>query len=113
MAMVSTTFLFVRLCPRRWQWPWPALVALAGGLGVIDLSFATANLTKLHDGGWLPVTIAALVLVVMVSWRRGMEGVGLLQRRFTEPLDDFVAKGRPAGCAVSRAPPFSSRAAAR
>lgn len=113
MAMVSTTFLFVAYVRRRWHWPWPALVGLAGGLGVIDLSFATANLTKLHDGGWLPVTIAALVLVVMVSWRRGMEGVGLQQRRFTEPLDDFVAKGRPAGCAVSpRTAIFLSRGGA-
>lgn len=113
MAMVSTTILFVAYVRRSWRWPLPALIALACGLAVIDLSFAAANLTKLHDGGWLPVTIAGLVLVIMVSWRRGLEGLGIQQRRFTGPLEDFVAKGRPAGCAVSpRTAIFLSRGGA-
>lgn len=101
MAMVSTTILFVSFVRRRWGWPLPALIGLALGLAVVDLSFVAANLTKLHDGGWLPVAIAACVLVVMVSWRRGLEGLGIQQRRFTEPLEDFVARGKPVGCAVS------------
>ncbi|MBB3770747.1 KUP system potassium uptake protein [Angulomicrobium tetraedrale] len=113
MAMVATTVLFVAYVKRSWNWPLPALIGLAGGLAVIDVSFAAANLTKLHDGGWLPVTIAAIVLVVMVSWRRGLEGLGLQQRRFTEPLDDFIARGKPPACAVSpRTAIFLSRGGA-
>ncbi|MDQ0510992.1 potassium transporter Kup [Ancylobacter amanitiformis] len=113
MAMVATTVLFVAYVKRSWNWPLPALIGLAGGLAVIDISFAAANLTKLHDGGWLPVTIAAIVLVVMVSWRRGLEGLGLQQRRFTEPLDDFIARGKPPACAVSpRTAIFLSRGGA-
>lgn len=113
MAMVATTILFVAYVRRSWNWPLPALIGLAGGLAVIDLSFATANLTKLHDGGWLPVAIASMVLVVMVSWRRGLEGLGIQQRRFTEPLEDFVARGRPPNCAISpRTAIFLSRGGA-
>ena len=113
MAMVATTILFVDYVRRSWNWPLPALIGLAGGLAVIDLSFAAANLTKLHDGGWLPVAIASMVLVVMVSWRRGLEGLGIQQRRFTEPLEDFVARGRPPNCAISpRTAIFLSRGGA-
>ncbi|MDF2620630.1 MAG: potassium transporter [Xanthobacteraceae bacterium] len=113
MAMVSTTILFVAYVRRSWHWPLPALIGLAGGLAVIDVSFAAANLTKLHDGGWLPVAIASVVLIIMVSWRRGLEGLGIQQRRFTEPLEDFVARGRPANCAVSpRTAIFLSRGGA-
>ncbi|QIB33840.1 potassium transporter Kup [Ancylobacter pratisalsi] len=113
MAMVATTILFVAYVRRAWKWPLPLLIGLAGGLSVIDLSFAAANLTKLQDGGWLPVAIAGVVLVVMVSWRRGLEGLGIQQRRFTEPLEDFVARGRPSACAVSpRTAIFLSRGAA-
>ena len=113
MAMVSTTILFVAYVRRSWNWPLPALIGLAGGLAVIDVSFAAANLTKLHDGGWLPVAIASVVLLVMVSWRRGIEGLGIQQRRFTEPLDEFVARGKPSGCAISpRTAIFLSRGGA-
>lgn len=113
MAMVATTILFVAYVRRSWRWPLPALIALAGGLAVIDVSFALANLTKLHDGGWLPVAIASIVLIIMVSWRRGLEGLSLQQRRFTEPLDDFVARGRPPACAISpRTAIFLSRGGA-
>ncbi|WAC28206.1 potassium transporter Kup [Ancylobacter sp. SL191] len=113
MAMVSTTILFVAYVRRSWHWPLPVLIVLAGGLLAIDLSFAAANLTKLHDGGWLPVTIAAIVLIIMVSWRRGLEGLGIQQRRFTEPLDAFIARGRPPACAISpRTAIFLSRGGA-
>ncbi|HSI38981.1 MAG TPA: KUP/HAK/KT family potassium transporter [Xanthobacteraceae bacterium] len=111
MAMVSTTILFIAYVRRSWNWPLPALIGLAGGLAVIDVSFAAANLTKLHDGGWLPMAIAGVVLIIMVSWRRGLEALVLQQRRFAEPLDEFVARGRPATCAESgRTAIFLSRA---
>ena len=113
MAMVATTILFVAYVRRSWNWPLPALIGLASSLAVVDISFATANLTKLHDGGWLPVAIASVVLVIMVSWRRGLEGLGIQQRRFTEPLDDFIARGKPPACAVSpRTAIFLSRGSA-
>ncbi|MFK8253633.1 potassium transporter Kup [Ancylobacter terrae] len=113
MAMVSTTVLLVAYIRRSWNWPLPALIGLAGGLATIDVSFALANLTKLHDGGWLPVMIASIVLLVMVSWRRGMEALGIQQRRFTEPLDDFIERGAPVNCAQSpRTAIFLSRAGA-
>ncbi|GAB4070434.1 KUP/HAK/KT family potassium transporter [Ancylobacter sonchi] len=113
MAMISTTILFVAYVKRLDRLPVLALVGLAGGLLVVDVSFAAANLTKLHDGGWLPVAIASLVLVVMVSWRRGLEGLGIQQKRFAEPLEEFVARGKPAGCATSaRTAIFLSRGGA-
>jgi KUP system potassium uptake protein len=113
MAMVATTILFVAYVRRSWDWPLPALIGLAGGLAMIDVSFALSNLTKLHDGGWLPVMIASIVLIVMVSWRRGLEALVVQQRRFTEPLDEFISRGQPANCAMSpRTAIFLSRAGA-
>lgn len=112
-AMVSTTILFVAYVKRLGRLPVLALIGLATGLLVVDISFAAANLTKLHDGGWLPVAIAAVVLVVMVSWRRGLEGLGIQQKRFAEPLEDFIARGKPTACATSpRTAIFLSRGGA-
>jgi len=112
-AMVTTTILFVAFVYRAWNWPRPAVWLMAAGLLAIDLPFALANLTKLHDGGWLPLAIAGVIIVVMVSWRRGLEGVVAQQVRFTEPLDEFVARKDRTNDAVSpRTAIFLSRAGA-
>ncbi|WP_332118119.1 KUP/HAK/KT family potassium transporter [Azorhizobium caulinodans] len=112
-AMVTTSILFVAQVNRAWKWPKPAVIALGVGLFSLDAAFASANLTKLHEGGWLPLTIAGIVIFVMVSWRRGLEGVVAQQQRFTEPLDEFVLRGDRASDAESpRTAIFLSRAGA-
>ena len=112
-AMVTTSILFIAQVNRSWKWPKPAVVALGIGLFSLDLCFAVANLTKLHDGGWLPLTIAGIVILVMVSWRRGLEAVVAQQVRFTEPLDSFVLRKERAQDGVSpRTAIFLSRAGA-
>ncbi|GGF79209.1 putative potassium transport system protein kup 3 [Azorhizobium oxalatiphilum] len=112
-AMVTTSILFIAQVNRSWGWPKPAVWALGVGLLSLDAAFATSNLTKLHDGGWLPLTIAGIVIFVMVSWRRGLEGVVAQQVRFTEPMDEFVARKDRANDAESpRTAIFLSRAGA-
>ena len=112
-AMVTTSILFIAQVHRAWGWPAPAVWAMATGLLMVDFAFASANMTKIHDGGWLPLTIAGAIIFVMVSWRRGLEGVVAQQVRFTEPLDNFVARKDKAGDAESpRTAIFLSRAGA-
>jgi len=77
---VSTTMLlttFLLYTAMRNVWRWPALVALAvGGLFVlIDAGFFSANLLKIADGGWLPLTIAGCLFLVMVTWHSGVEAI--------------------------------------
>ncbi|OYY76279.1 MAG: potassium transporter Kup, partial [Rhizobiales bacterium 35-66-30] len=112
-AMVTTSILFIAQVNRAWGWPKPAVILLGVCLLSLDAAFATSNLTKLHDGGWLPLTIAGIVIFVMVSWRRGLESVVAQQVRFTEPLDGFVARKERASDGVSpRTAIFLSRAGA-
>ncbi|TCT08265.1 potassium transporter Kup [Aquabacter spiritensis] len=112
-AMVTTSILFIAQVKRAWGWPKPAVWLLGIGLIALDAVFATSNLTKLHDGGWLPLTIAGMVILVMVSWRRGLEAVVAQQVRFTEPLDNFVGRKDRSGEGQSpRTAIFLSRAGA-
>jgi len=46
-----------------------------------DLSYFGANLLKFVDGGWLAVSIAVLLTLVMVTWR---DGRALLAKRFAD-----------------------------
>jgi KUP system potassium uptake protein len=36
----------------------------------IEVTFFAANLTKIFHSGWLPLVIASIVFVVLVTWRK-------------------------------------------
>jgi KUP system potassium uptake protein len=70
-VMAISTFLVAVVARRRWRWPLPLVVLLFGTLGLIDLTFFSANTLKVIQGGWLPLAVAAAVFVVMDTWRVG------------------------------------------
>ena len=50
-------------------------VVAAGSILLVVLVFLAANLAKVGSGGWLPLTIGALVFVVMTTWWTGQRHV--------------------------------------
>ena len=69
--MVFTTILFAVVARARWNWSIAATIGLAAGFLVIDLGFWTAGLTKIPDGGWFPLVVAAAVFTIMTTWKTG------------------------------------------
>jgi KUP system potassium uptake protein len=70
-VMVISTALVGVVAIHRWKWNRMAVYTLFGVLGLIDLAFLAANSLKIVEGGWLPLAVAALVFVVMDTWRVG------------------------------------------
>lgn len=71
MTMAITTVL-AAVCARvRFGWPRVGVIGLAAAFGLVDVSFLGANLTKIGQGGWLPLAVAIAVVAAMASWRRG------------------------------------------
>jgi len=58
-----------------WRWPVAAAIAVAAAFLIVDASFFLANLLKIADGGWLPLTFASLLFAIMLTWRSGNEAV--------------------------------------
>lgn len=103
LTMVVTTLLLAVFARQHWRWPtrWVALVF--GAFLIIDLAFLCANLAKLHDGGWIPLVLGALLFVVMSTWRRGRELLGRRLRTRLVRLEDFVEQVS-ASSSVTRVP---------
>jgi KUP system potassium uptake protein len=59
-------------------------------LFVIDLAFLLANLTKLGDGGWLPLSSGFIIYWLMQTWTRGRAAVVSRLLREQKPVRDFV-----------------------
>ncbi len=77
----------------RERWHWPAGVVLVGGVlfVAIDVAFVGANLFKVAQGGWLPLSIAVVIFTMMTTWKTGRRIVAerLTARAF--PLTEFMS----------------------
>jgi KUP system potassium uptake protein len=70
-TMVITSILFFVVSHQLWAWPLWRASAVAALFLAFDIPFFWANLAKFHDGGYVPVLIAALMLGLMLLWNRG------------------------------------------
>jgi KUP system potassium uptake protein len=70
-TMVVTTVLFYRVARTRFGWSTPRAAALCGFFSVIDVAFLSANIPKIPHGGWFPLSVCVLLMVVFTTWKRG------------------------------------------
>jgi len=57
--MVLTTALLYHVMRHRWHWSLYQ-AAVTGILLAVDVAFFSANLRKISEGGWIPLTFRAL-----------------------------------------------------
>jgi KUP system potassium uptake protein len=81
------TFFVIRF---MWGYPLWLCVAATGFFAIVDLSFFSATLTKIADGGWFPLVIGAGVYAVMATWRRGREVLFAQLNAQSVPLGPFL-----------------------
>jgi KUP system potassium uptake protein len=83
--MLITTVLTFFVIHYGWKYSfWLSLLA-TGFFFAIDLAFWASNLLKLLEGGWFPLLIASVIMMLMLTWR---DGRGLLdQKRREDALD--------------------------
>jgi len=91
-TMLMTSVLLFIAMREIWQWGLVAAGALAGIFIIVDASFFAANLTKVADGGYVPLLLATLVYGVMYIWHLGATAVaGWLQEQAVS-VDAFMAE---------------------
>lgn len=89
-TMVMTTCIGFYYYYRIAKWPLIPVAAFALLLLTVDLSFLVSNLTKVLEGGWLPIAVGISIVIVMETWRRGRK---LLAEQFLDgavPLDTLL-----------------------
>ena len=96
MTMIITALLIHVIAVERWRWPLPAAIAMTTTFLVIDLTFFSANLLKVLQGGWLPIAIGITLFTLMTTWKTGRRIVAerLMARAY--PLEAFVTAVRTA-----------------
>ena len=104
LTMLLTSVLMFLVMREIWRWSLPASLLVAGLFIVVDLSFVTANLMKVFEGGFVPLVVAAIIFFLIWTWRRGRELLLERLERDTLPLANFISqihgKSRVSGTAV-------------
>ncbi|MEJ5329430.1 MAG: potassium transporter Kup [Desulfobaccales bacterium] len=80
-TMGITTILYYYVARYHWNWPGWKVLPVVGVFFSFDLAYFSSNLLKFVDGGWFTLSVAALLTLVMVTWR---DGRAILAKRFEE-----------------------------
>jgi len=90
-TMVVTAMMGFVVIWRVWKWSPFAAAALIAPFLFLDLTFLAANLLKVLEGGWVPLALGAVVMLLMYTWRRGSRLLFEKSRKLEFPMADLVA----------------------
>ena len=89
-TMVVTAMMGFVVIWKVWRWSPFAAAALILPFLAIDLTFLTANLLKVFEGGWVPLALGGAVMLLMYTWRRGSRLLYEKSHRQEIPLTDLI-----------------------
>jgi KUP system potassium uptake protein len=90
-TMVVTAMMGFVVIWKVWKWSPVAAAALIAPFLFLDLTFLSANLLKVVEGGWVPLALGSVVMLLMYTWRRGSRLLSEKSRKLEFPLADLVA----------------------
>src|SRR6202012_5077215 len=99
--LMTSALLFIAM---REIWGWSVWLAgfVAGCFLIVDSAFFLANLTKIAEGGYVPLVLAISIYAVMWIWHRGAAAVSLRMRETLIPVGEFLERIKAAN--VPRVP---------
>jgi KUP system potassium uptake protein len=83
--MLITTVLTFFVIHYGWKYPFWWCLAATSFFFCVDFVFWASNLLKLFEGGWFPLLIASVIMMLMLTWRDG-RGI-LYEKRQEDALD--------------------------
>ena len=86
-TMVVTAMMGFVVIWQVWKWSAVAAAALIAPFLFLDLTFLAANLLKVFEGGWVPLALGGIVMLLMYTWRRGSRLLFEKSRKLEFPLD--------------------------
>ncbi|MDT3687232.1 MAG: potassium transporter Kup [Pseudorhodoplanes sp.] len=87
---LMTTILGFVVIWKFWQYRLTTVLLLMVPFMVVDLAFFVATGLKLLEGAWVPVLLGAVIVLIMLTWRRGTRLLADKTRKHEVPLDSLL-----------------------
>ncbi|MBK8382205.1 MAG: potassium transporter Kup [Ignavibacteria bacterium] len=91
-TMVITTILLSVAMVKLWKWSKLVVFFVISFFLIIDLSFLGANLLKVFQGGWVPLTMGAVIYFLMTTWHNGRKNLLNKIHEQTLSIENFVTE---------------------
>ncbi|MFL6653091.1 MAG: KUP/HAK/KT family potassium transporter, partial [Sulfurifustaceae bacterium] len=89
-TMTVDTFLAFFVIRFNWRYNLLLCLLATGFFVVVDVSFFTASLFKITEGGWFPLVVGGSMFTLMLTWRRGREILLGRLKHSSVPLVPFL-----------------------
>jgi len=89
-TMLATTILTFFVIRYRWHLPLLLCIGATGFFMIMDVMLFSASTLKLLHGGWFPLLLGAILLTIMLTWKRGRDLVFENLEKHAIPLEDFL-----------------------
>jgi KUP system potassium uptake protein len=109
LTMLLTSILIYHVMREIWHWSQALSLLVAGLFVLVDLSFVSANLMKVLEGGWVPLLVAAILSGLMLIWRDGRQRLYRRMLNQTLTLATFIRQMHKAPRVRGSAIYFTSR----
>ncbi len=94
-TMIITTIMLAVLMVKVWKWNCWAIAALIGVFLFVDSIYFVSNITKVPDGGWFPLLIAAIGFVLLTTWATGRRLMREHASELSVPLSVLIKSAAP------------------
>jgi len=89
-TMLITTVMLGFLVFQVWNWNKLLATATIGIFLLVDGTYFASNITKIPDGGWFPLLVAAISFTVLTTWAKGRQLMRQRLERDALPLPVFI-----------------------
>lgn len=91
---ILTTTLFLICARLLWKWSLLKVVLFGALVAGLEMLYFSANLAKIPTGGWLPILIATIFIIIMGDWVWGLRRVRKIRQKLGISMSALVAKLR-------------------
>ena len=84
IATILAGFVFIEV----WKWNWLKAGTFIAVFLTIDIVFFSANIIKVTDGGWFPLVVGLILILLMTTWKKGR---GLLYLKLKDESMDITS----------------------
>ena len=91
LTMMIDTILAFAVVRALWRWSWPRAALFLVFFVVVDFAFFSANVIKVLDGGWFPLTLGVSVFMLLSTWKLGRKLLYEKLKQDSIPIKDFIA----------------------